>query len=288
MAARVVMLVAATAALAASPAAAPGARDADTRLCVDLINQKRATLGLPALARWRDGEALAASDAADDGRTRIRHGAYRRRIAAGVRETSAQNECLNTDTRAGEMIRTCIDDMWAEGPERPDGKEHGHYVNMTSPRYAKVACGFAIAPDGSLWSVQNFITDRALTAKRSPDPDRAGFDRACVGAINRLRATSQLPPYAAWPGGADCAARLAAIEARGGQPGRADEACLGSAWASRSCSGSDDTAAATLDACVRHEWSRARDDLGSRTYRQAACALARKGDGTATIVQVFH
>ena len=55
------------------------------------------------------------------------------------------------------MIAACIDDMVAEGPPAADGREHGHYVNMTSRRYAEVACGFAVAADGRLWSVQNFI-----------------------------------------------------------------------------------------------------------------------------------
>jgi hypothetical protein len=45
--------------------------------------------------------------------------------------------------------------MWDEGPGKRFSK-HGHYTNMSGARYGQVACGFAKAPDGKVWSVQNF------------------------------------------------------------------------------------------------------------------------------------
>ena len=40
--------------------------------------------------------------------------------------------------------------MWNEGPGG------GHYENMKSPTAKEVWCGFYTAPDGAVWSVQDF------------------------------------------------------------------------------------------------------------------------------------
>ena len=45
--------------------------------------------------------------------------------------------------------------MWAEGPGA-DFQAHGHYINMSSTKYSKVACGFYKTPGGSVWAIQNF------------------------------------------------------------------------------------------------------------------------------------
>jgi hypothetical protein len=45
--------------------------------------------------------------------------------------------------------------MWNEGPGE-DFSKHGHYINMSSTKYTKVACGFWTTPKGSVWAVQNF------------------------------------------------------------------------------------------------------------------------------------
>ena len=45
--------------------------------------------------------------------------------------------------------------MWKEGPGT-DFSKHGHYLNMSSTKYTKVACGFFTAPNGQVWAVQNF------------------------------------------------------------------------------------------------------------------------------------
>lgn len=45
--------------------------------------------------------------------------------------------------------------MWNEGPGS-DFQTHGHYINMASTQYTKVACGFAVMPNGSVWAVQDF------------------------------------------------------------------------------------------------------------------------------------
>lgn len=45
--------------------------------------------------------------------------------------------------------------MWNEGPGA-DFQAHGHYLNMSSPKYTHVFCGLAPAPNGSLWVVHDF------------------------------------------------------------------------------------------------------------------------------------
>jgi hypothetical protein len=89
--------------------------EAATQLCVDTINMYRATLGLPPLARWTDAEVCSDGEA---------------------------------------MITGCLEQMWAEGPGE-DFNTHGHYINMSSTSYTKVACGFADGM-GGVWAVQNF------------------------------------------------------------------------------------------------------------------------------------
>ena len=44
--------------------------------------------------------------------------------------------------------------MWDEGPGEPFSA-HGHYINMSSTTYTRVACGFSSSGSG-VWSNQNF------------------------------------------------------------------------------------------------------------------------------------
>jgi len=111
--------------------------------CVDTINQYRAGVGLPALARWTDGEGCADEEAESDSASGEFHGAF------GSCGESAQNECPDYDS-VSRVIDVCLELMWDEGPGG------GHYDNMTNTSYAEVACGFATKSDGLIWSVQNF------------------------------------------------------------------------------------------------------------------------------------
>lgn len=117
--------------------------------CVDAINTYRATLSLPAYARWSDAEACADGEAQSDSQTGAAHGAF------GACAESAQNECPGWPGPPESMITGCLDMMWAEGPGEPF-EAHGHYINMSSTQYSKVACGFSTLPDGSVWAVQDF------------------------------------------------------------------------------------------------------------------------------------
>jgi hypothetical protein len=119
------------------------------QLCVDTINQYRATLGLPPYQRWADKEVCASDEATKDAASNMAHGAF------GQCGELAQNECPNWPAPAESMITSCLEQMWAEGPGS-DFPTHGHYINMSSTKYTKVACGFTAVKNGKLWAVQDF------------------------------------------------------------------------------------------------------------------------------------
>jgi hypothetical protein len=121
----------------------------DASLCVDTINSSRKTLGLPAYERWNAEEDCADSQAKSDSASGTAHGAF------GRCGESAQNECPGWPGPPESMITGCLKMMWAEGPGS-DFSAHGHYLNMSSTKYTKVACGFYTLPDGRVWAVQDF------------------------------------------------------------------------------------------------------------------------------------
>ncbi|MFV8750448.1 CAP domain-containing protein [Nannocystaceae bacterium ST9] len=126
-----------------------GGDDGAEQLCVDTINDYRATLDLPALERWTDAEDCSNGEAKSDSESGMAHGAF------GTCGESAQNECPGWPGPPEDLTVNCLAQMWAEGPGEPYS-EHGHYINMSNPNYTKVACGFYETPDGSWWAVQNF------------------------------------------------------------------------------------------------------------------------------------
>ena len=117
--------------------------------CVRIINEYRATLGLPAYQRWAGDEECADGQAKSDSETSTPHSSF------GRCGEMAQNECPGWSGSPGTMIGSCLQMMWAEGPGS-DFSAHGHYINMSSTSYTKVACGFYVTPGGRVWSVQDF------------------------------------------------------------------------------------------------------------------------------------
>jgi Cysteine-rich secretory protein family len=281
--ARFVMYVSALAiGMCLGPSLSAAAASDDLQLCVDLINTKRATLKLAPLSRWRAGESEVAAELAEDAKTSIPHGAIREAYKHNF--DAAQNECQDSRQVVETMIHTCIDDMWAEGPENHDGKPHGHYVNMVSPDYSAVACAFTIAPDGELWSAQDFVPasvaanpfvgstvkpsaagapslgsqpgkspspESPAAPLLSPAPSVAEFDAACRAKINVYRKTLHLPAYLPWDGGAACATNLATVAARGGSDESVAKACLNNlTWASSGCREGSPDAKWSLQSCL--------------------------------------
>jgi len=122
--------------------------DGASSACVDRINELRATIDLPPLARWDDAEPCADAQAKSDSETGVFHGAF------GQCGESAQNECPGWPSY-DDVIEGCLQMMWDEGPGEPY-EEHGHYINMTNTAYSEVACGFYTTGAGAVWSVQDF------------------------------------------------------------------------------------------------------------------------------------
>lgn len=126
--------------------------------CVDRINQFRTECAcLEPLQRWTEAEACADQQAEYDS-TRSAHAGFSNGICdAG----NAQNECPGWRS-VDQVIDRCLQSMWDEGPPPQDPcngqcfQDHGHFLNMSSTRSTRVACGFFETPGGEVWSVQNF------------------------------------------------------------------------------------------------------------------------------------
>jgi hypothetical protein len=131
-----------------TPVASSSPLESARQLCVTRTNEYRARVGVGPLARRADAEACGDAQARADGISRTPHGAFQQ-----CRER-AQNECPGWDGTPADVVNRCLAMMFAEGPG--SGPSHGHYVNMTEAKYRGVSCGFATAPNGQLWVVQDF------------------------------------------------------------------------------------------------------------------------------------
>ena len=113
------------------------------------INQFRAECQcLPPLQRWTEAESCTDMQSAADQSGGGPHGNF------GSCGESAQNTCPDWGSEE-QIISGCLQAMWDEGPGEPF-IEHGHYINMSSTQYTKVACGFYETPEGDFWAIQNF------------------------------------------------------------------------------------------------------------------------------------
>jgi hypothetical protein len=117
--------------------------------CVVIINQYRSSIGLPPYQRWTEAEACADDEARRDAEANQPHGSF------GSCGERAQNTCPGWSGTPESMIAPCLQAMWAEGPGS-DFSTHGHYINMSSMSYTRVACGFYVTPGGRVWTVQDF------------------------------------------------------------------------------------------------------------------------------------
>jgi hypothetical protein len=127
--------------------------EAAAEACVADINMDRATLGLPAYARWTAEEACVGGEASTDAASGVPHDAFV--MDHQPCGESAQDECPGWPGPPETMIGQCLAQMWAEGPGT-DFSTHGHYLNMSNKSYTMVACGFYVQADGSVWATQNF------------------------------------------------------------------------------------------------------------------------------------
>jgi hypothetical protein len=131
------------------PAVVPAMPGGPAQQCVDSINQYRASQRLPPLTRWFPAEPCATGQAQSDSQSNTPHGSF------GRCQEMAQNVCPGWRGPAEQMIGPCLQSMWNEGPGA-DYAAHGHYLNMSNPRFTKVACGFYSTPGGEVWAIQDF------------------------------------------------------------------------------------------------------------------------------------
>ena len=129
--------------------------------CVARVNQFRACVCLPPLARWTAGEACADQDSQYDSQQNTAHAGANANICDWG---NAQDECPDwTRSTPESVIDGCLLMMFQEGPP-PSGSctgscysAHGRYINMTGTGYKNgVACGFYTTSTGSIWAAQNF------------------------------------------------------------------------------------------------------------------------------------
>lgn len=122
---------------------------------VDKINEYRATIGLPALQRWTSGESCADNSSRQDAQANAAHGSM------GSCGEMAQNTCPNFPSMDS-AYSDCLQSMWNEGPPPSEPctgdcyQKHGHYINMASRNYTRVAVGFYQLPNGNVWVNMNF------------------------------------------------------------------------------------------------------------------------------------
>ena len=120
------------------------------QLCVDLTNGYRDQVGVPHLSRNTAKESCVDSQCESDSQGGQAHGAF------GQCGEHAQNECPGWPSEDIEgSVKKCLQMMFDEGPGEPYSA-HGHYINMTSTKYSKVACGFYVTKSGKLWVIQDF------------------------------------------------------------------------------------------------------------------------------------
>lgn len=151
-------------------------------VCVSEINMYRATLTdrmlKPITRATPEQEECSEKGAKMDGDTMSAHGAARAGVCSAL-GLSSENTCPGYPVGGGGMwgggaatiadaLKGCLKQMWAEGePPVPVAEcqkdyqgcflAHGHYLNMSDPNIASVACSFYKMMDGrSYWMNQDF------------------------------------------------------------------------------------------------------------------------------------
>jgi hypothetical protein len=124
--------------------------EAARALCVQMINADRATLSPPAapLTEYIAQDSCADREAQEDEAANRGHASF------GLCKEQAQDECPGYAGSLTSVVTKCLTQMWAEGP--PPAGQDNHWLNMSNPRFTKVACGYYQTPSGSWWAPQNF------------------------------------------------------------------------------------------------------------------------------------
>lgn len=123
------------------------------------INEYRATIGLRALSKWKDGENCADYEAKQDSEPNKPHDSMNTRNAP-CKEV-AQSTCPRYPSIEN-AYSTCLPSMWKEGPPPLQPcvgscyAKYGNYINIANKNYTKVAVGIYRTSDNKVWINLNF------------------------------------------------------------------------------------------------------------------------------------
>ncbi|GEM_PF-698989 len=149
--------------------------------CFNRINQFRTECQcMKPLQRWTEAEQCAAKNAELDQASGVPHGSWNKTAcedSTGPYQKDyygfATNLCPGYSS-AEQVIKTCLQQMYSEGaawaqqlgrdPNQADYdscegacySSNGHFIAMTSTKYAQVACGIFDDKPRDIWSVSNF------------------------------------------------------------------------------------------------------------------------------------
>jgi len=134
-----------------TPMADNGVLAAAAAVCVDQVNQLRASVGDPPLARSEQIDNFSTEAARVDGEAHQAH-KYFIETNGGPGIATAENVIpwwkVSDWGSVDNVVRKGISQMWAEGPSGY------HYVNMRG-RYSQLGCGIAVV-NGEVTVSQNF------------------------------------------------------------------------------------------------------------------------------------
>lgn len=119
--------------------------------CVAQVNQFRACVCEPPLARWTDAEACANQEAQHDEMVDAAHAGFEANLCSP--EGTGECECPAYPSESS-IISLCLQQMFDEGP--PPAKSYNHFSIMTASTATKVACGIYMDSKGSVWALQNY------------------------------------------------------------------------------------------------------------------------------------
>lgn len=141
------------------------------QVCVDTINQYRATVSgvKPLVLAGASVETCSDTGAASDAKAGVAHGSAGKCPGMGAQDTCPGWNPNQYGGAAG-ALKACLQSMWNEGIP-PEGRDkcisdyfagntacflkYGHYLNMSDPGNGTVSCGFYVMPNGSLWMNQD-------------------------------------------------------------------------------------------------------------------------------------
>jgi hypothetical protein len=119
--------------------------------CVAQVNQFRACVCEPPIARWTDAEACANEEAQHDEMVDAAHAGFEAKLCSP--EGTGECECPGYPSESS-IISLCLQQMFDEGP--PAAGSFNHFSIMTASTATKVACGIYTDSKGAVWALQNY------------------------------------------------------------------------------------------------------------------------------------